>query len=84
MRKFLLAACLFAIASAQSLGCGGGTTQPPQGATALPDADGDGIPDTWEQKGVDYKWAPDGSAHHVDMHQLGASTTHKDIFVWVA
>lgn len=36
-----------------------------------PDTDGDGIPDGWEVHGV----------NGIDLHALGASPTHKDIFV---
>jgi hypothetical protein len=48
------------------------------------DMDSDGIPDDWEQNGVDYTYPVDGSKHRLDLKGLGASPKHKDIFVWVA
>lgn len=42
----------------------------------------DGIPDIWKTSGVDITIG--GVRQHLDLKSMGASTKHKDIFVWVA
>lgn len=49
---------------------------------AQTDSDGDGIPDDVEKNGLDITLA-NGKKQHLDLAGLGASPTHKDIFVWV-
>ncbi len=44
---------------------------------AVADTDGDGIPDAWEDNGVTI----DG--HYINLPAMGASPTHKDVFVQV-
>jgi len=51
-----------------------------QSPSTMTDADGDGIPDEWEQNGVDVTY-PDGTSEHLT---LNSSPKHKDIFVFVA
>jgi hypothetical protein len=46
---------------------------------ACPDADGDGLCDSWETNGVDVQ-TPSGPVF-VDLHAMGANPKHKDIFV---
>jgi hypothetical protein len=49
---------------------------------AQTDSDGDGIPDDVEKNGLDITLA-NGKKQHSDLAGMGASPTHKDIFVWV-
>lgn len=42
------------------------------------DEDGDGVPDVWEESGVDVK-LPSGTSRYLDLRGAGGSSRHKDI-----
>ena len=46
------------------------------------DNDQDGIPDAWEEDGVDVT-LPSGVKQRLNLKADGASSRHKDIFVWI-
>jgi hypothetical protein len=49
---------------------------------SLVDEDGDGIPDAWE-KGCIQVTLPSGAKMTIDLKGQGATSNHKDIFVWI-
>ena len=67
--------CLCAVGLIMFTNCSGKTSEPVQGGQipASQDKDGDGVPDDWEAKGVDYTYPPDNSHQHLDLKGIGAS-----------
>ena len=56
---------------------------PPAMAAAVIDQDEDGVPDAWEEAGIEVTLAS-GAKRQLDLKGMGASSRHKDLFVWVA
>src|SRR5258708_3460811 len=46
------------------------------------DVDGDGIPDAWENGSITVT-LPSGKKMRIDLKSQGATSDHKDIFVWI-